>query len=135
MKIYIIQKIFVVLIMVLPLISWSGCKKQAKCGCGKDVISTLDTLLLDYSDITFGTNGTSASFSLGNDRYIFCNPFEMYAIYTKAEENEPFLLAGDLFWECTYLMQSGSGGSSYYYYFKVYNIEVTYMVPWPYGKK
>lgn len=140
MKMYIVRKILVVLIMVLPLISWSGCKKQAKCGCGKDVLFSYNKennneLLLKHSEITFGTNGASASFSMGYSTYIFCNPIEMYPIYTAMNNDDQMLLSGDAFWECNYLMQSGSGGSSYYYYYKVYNIEVTKLEPYLYGKK
>jgi hypothetical protein len=135
MKMYIVRKILVVLIMVLPLISWSGCKKQAKCGCGKDVLFSLKDELLDHSAITFGANGASASFSIGYSTYIFCNPIEMYALYSAMNKDDQMILSGDAFWECSYLMQSGSGGSSYYYYYKVYNIEVTKLEPYLYGKK
>ena len=134
MKMYIIRKIVVVLIMVIPLISWSGCKKQARCGCGKDVLFSLNDELMDHSSITFGSNGASASFSIGYSTYIFCNPLEMYAIYTDMNSSDRLRLSGDAFWECSYMMQSG-GGSSYSYYYKVYNIQVTKMEPEVYGKK
>src|SRR5664280_3092109 len=35
-----IKRIFVVLIIIAPVFSYSGCKKQARCGCGKDVIKS-----------------------------------------------------------------------------------------------
>jgi hypothetical protein len=59
----------------------------------------------------------------------------MYALYSAMNAEDQLLLSGDAFWECSYLMNSGSGGSSYYYYYKVYNIEVTKLEPYLYGKK
>jgi hypothetical protein len=130
---YLIQKILVAIIILLPIVSWSGCKKQAKCGCGKDVVSTIDSMLLDHSTIIYGSNGSTASFMLGYNTYYFCNPTEMYSKYTSMGNNDQMLLSGDLFWECSYLMNSSN--SSYYQYYKVYNIQVTLMEPYLYGKK
>jgi hypothetical protein len=135
MKMYIFRKILVILIMVLPLVSWSGCKKQAKCGCGKDVLFSLENELMNKSSITFGASGASASFTIGYSTYIFCNPIEMYAIYSTMKSDDQLLLSGDAFWECSYLMQSGGSSYSYSYYYKVYNIQVTKMEPYLYGKK
>ena len=41
MKRNMLRKLLVILIIAAPLASFPGCKKQAKCGCGKDVLFTL----------------------------------------------------------------------------------------------
>lgn len=139
MKLYIIiRKIFVALIIILPVFPWSGCKKQVKCGCNGDVIRSLKNELMDRSQIVYSTDGNSASFSItsgyGYDTYIFCNPGEMYPIYKDLEGQDQILLSGDLYWECQYMMSS-SNYSYYSYYYKVYNINVTEMKSYLYGKK
>jgi len=40
-----LRKIALALIIIVPSILYSDCKKQAKCGCGKDVVSTLSKIL------------------------------------------------------------------------------------------
>jgi hypothetical protein len=130
---YIITKIAAVIIILIPLFSWSGCKKQAKCGCGKDILFSIDSMLINRSSIVFGTNGSTASFTVGYDSYYFCNPVEMYSVYNSLGNNNQLLISGDCFWECQYLMNSGS--SSYYAYYKVYNIQVTLLTGYLYGKK
>jgi hypothetical protein len=130
---YIIRKLAVILIITLPLFSWSGCKKQAKCGCGKDVLYTITKQVLNRSSIVFGTDGATASFQMGYDTYYFCNPVEMYAIYNNLAGEDQILISGDVFWECTYLMNSGS--SQYYQMYRVYNIDVSALEAYVYGKK
>jgi hypothetical protein len=135
---YLIHKILVAAIILIPLFSWSGCKKQARCGCGKDVVSSIDSMLIDHSKISFGPNGASAYFSLTNaygyyDTYYFCNPLDFYSKYTKMNTNDQMILSGKLFWECQFMMNSSN--SYYTQYYKVYNIEVTQMEAYLYGKK
>ena len=129
---YLINKILTVIIILLPVVYWSGCKKQAKCGCDKkDVVATIDSLLLDHSDIYY-TDSTNAVFQMGYNTYYFCNPVEMYSKYKSINSDDQLLISGFLYWECNFLMNSSS--SSYYNY-KVYNIDVTLLEPYLYGKK
>jgi len=134
---YLIRKIIVVTIILLPLFFFQGCKKQAKCGCGKDILFSLDNKLMDYSSISYSSNGQTASFLIYNgiyyDTYIFCNPEEMYSTYTDLSGEEQVLISGDVFWDCSYMMNSSN--SYYYSYYKVYNIEITGMKSYLYGKK
>ena len=129
----IIRKILIVLIMVIPLISFSGCKKQPKCGCGKDVLQTLTNQPLDYSSLIYNETGTNAWFQSGLDTYYFCNPGEMYPVYTKLKSGDQLLISGDLFWECNYLYSASN--YSYQMYYKVYQIQVTDLKAYLYGKK
>jgi hypothetical protein len=133
MRGYIIRKILVVLLMILPVVSWSGCKKQKKCGCGKDILFSLDEELLDYSDIVYNSDGTNAYFSIGYSTYYFCNPSEMYEAFKDISADDQILLSGDAFWECSYLMNASN--SYYYSLYKVYNIQVTGLKSYLYGKK
>ena len=139
MQLYIFRKILVVLIIILPVFSWSGCKKQVKCGCDGDILRSMDEELMDRSKIIYSADGSSAYFSVSNgyysnDTYYFCNPGEMYPKFKELEGEDQIILSGDLYWECTYMMNSSS--SSYYsYYYKVYNINVTELKSYLYGKK
>jgi hypothetical protein len=132
-----IRKIIIVIIILLPVLFFQGCKKQAKCGCGKDILFSIDKNLMDYSSISYSSNGKTASFLIYNgiyyDTYIFCNPEEMYSTYTDLSGEEQVLISGDVFWDCTYMMNSSN--SYYYSYYKVYNIEITGMKSYLYGKK
>ena len=134
---YLIRKIVVVAIILLPVFFFQGCKKQVKCGCGKDIIKSLDNELMAYSSISYSSNGQTASFSIYNgiyyDTYIFCNPEEMYPSYIKLTGEEQVLISGDVFWDCTYMMNSSNSYS--YSYYKIYNIEITGMKSYLYGKK
>jgi hypothetical protein len=135
---YIIRKIIVILIILVPVISWSGCKKQVKCGCDGDILRSLDNELMDRSTIHYSADGASAYFTVSNgyyyDTYYFCNPGEMYDAFMDLEGEDQLILSGNLYWECTYLMNS-SNSSYYSYYYKVYNIDVTELKSYLYGKK
>ncbi len=134
---YLIRKIVISAIILLPVFSFQGCKKQVKCGCGKDILFSIDNQLMDYSTISYYPNGESASFAVYNgiyyDTYIFCNPQEMFSHYSDLEGEEQILISGDVFWDCTYMMNSSN--SYYYSYYKIYNIEITGMKSYLYGKK
>jgi hypothetical protein len=82
MKLYIFRKILVILIIILPVFSWSGCKKQVKCGCDGDVLRSLTDELMARSQIIYSSDGSSPYFTISNgyyyDTYYFCNPGEMF---------------------------------------------------------
>jgi len=134
---YLIRKIVVVAIILLPVFFFQGCKKQVKCGCGKDILFSIDNEPMTYSSISYSSNGQTASFSIYNgiyyDTYIFCNPGEVFETYKDLEGEGQVLISGDVFWDCTYMMQSSNSYS--YSYYKIYNIEVTEMKSELYGKK
>jgi len=132
MKVNILRKIFVLLIFAAPLVSYSGCKKQAKCGCGKDVLFTLT----NTSAHVYWDTGTSIWFIADNDPYsyyYFCNPSEMFKTMTDFKSGDDLLVSGHVYWECNYLMQAGN--SSYASYSKTYMIQVTDVHMDLYGKK
>ena len=134
MKSHIISRIFVILIIIAPVLSYSGCKKQAKCGCDGDVLFSLTN---EPATVYFNETGTTISFNrYGNayDTYVFCNPGEMFPKFTDFKSGDLLEVTGSVFWDCNYLYQS----SNYSYqmsYYKIYNVVVTDVVKSPYGKK
>ncbi len=128
----IIRKILVILIMVLPVI-YSGCRKQDKCGCGKDTLFSLTDEPLNYSSLIYNSGGSNAYFQSGMDTYYFCNPGEMYPIYSTLKTGDQVLISGDVFWECNYLYSASN--YSYQMYYKVYQIQVKELKTYLYGKK
>jgi hypothetical protein len=131
MQLNILRKILVILIFATPAISYSGCKKQAKCGCGKDVLFTLaDEPAYVYFNET-GSNIYFTSLSDPYSTYYFCNPSEMFPKMSDYNPGDQLLVSGYVYWDCNYLYQASN--SSYGAYYKVYMVEVTNMDL--YGKK
>ena len=135
MRVQILRKIIVVLIIIAPLLSYSGCKKQAKCGCDGDVLSSFVAELMDYSSLIYSSDGKSAYFTIGYDTYNFCNPTEMFETYKKFATGGQVMMWGDFYWNCAYSQQSSGSYSSYQNYYKSYDIHVTKLDEQPYGKK
>jgi hypothetical protein len=133
MRGYIFRKILVVLIFIIPAVSYTGCKKQARCGCDKDILFSLDNESIDYSTLVFNAEGTTGYFQLGYDTYYLCNPVESYEIYKTFTAGDQMLMSGDAFWECNYLYNSSN--YSYASYYKVYTLHVTDLKVYLYGKK
>jgi len=130
---YIIRKISVLLIVILPVIFNFACKKQPKCGCGKDVVFSLTNEPLSYNSLIYSEGGTNAYFMIGMDTYYFCNPGEMYPEYSKLRSGDQLLISGDVYWECNYLYSTSN--YSYYNYYRVYQVQVKEMKAYLYGKK
>ncbi len=131
MKVSMLRKIFVVLIMTAPLVSYSGCKKQAKCGCGKDVLFILTNTVCHV----YWTTGSIVYFQTSSDpysTYYFCNPSEMFPKLENYKTGDELLVSGSVYYECNYLYQAGN--SSYGSYYKSYNIQVTDVYMDMYGK-
>lgn len=128
-----IRKFLVLFIIIAPLVSYSGCKKQPKCGCGKDVLFTLtDAQAAVYFNET-GTNITFTTVDNPYSQYNFCNPGEMFPKMKDFSSGDVLLVSGHVYWECNYLYQSSN--SSYNSYYKVYMIQVTDVYIDLYGKK
>lgn len=129
----IIRKILVAFIILVPVVSYTGCKKQAKCGCDGDVLFTLDKV---QATVYYNETGTSITFSTLSDPYStynFCNPGEMFPKLKDYKSGDVLLVSGHAYWECNYLYQSSN--YSYQSYYKVYMIQVTDVSVDLYGKK
>jgi hypothetical protein len=132
MKSNILRKILVILIILAPAVSYSGCKKQAKCGCGKDVLFTLT----NQPARVYWETGSTISFKTLSDPYStynFCNPSEMFSKLSEYKSGDELLVSGHAYWDCSYLSQSSN--SSYQSYYKIYQIQVTNVYMDLYGKK
>jgi hypothetical protein len=131
MKRNMLRKLLVMLIIVAPLVSFPGCKKQAKCGCGKDVLFTLT----NERALVFWETGSSISFRTLNDPYStynFCNPHEMFPKLSEYKTGDELLVSGHAYWNCSYVSQSSN--SSYGSMYKIYDVEVTNVYMNLYGK-
>jgi hypothetical protein len=132
MKRNILRKILVILIILAPAVSYSGCKKQAKCGCGKDVLFTLT----NQPAHVYWETGSTITFRTLSDPYStynFCNPSEMFPKMSEYKSGDELLVSGHAYWDCSYLSQSSN--SSYQSYYKIYQIQVTNIYMDQFGKK
>lgn len=128
----IVAGITTVVLIIAALLSASGCKKQPKCGCNGD---SLDTLNLTHVYITYDADNKTAQFSpIWNsyEIYYFCNPSEWMSTLTKFNQGEEILISGPYFYECNYLMNSSN--SYYYNLWRIYQINVTDVRAYEYGK-
>ena len=130
MKKHLILKIIVAGLFLLPLVPFQGCKKQPKCGCGKDVIHSLNDIPVTMYQITSGSIMFTTMLSPGS-MYYFCNPSQWYDSLQKLNTSSSLLLSGKAYYDCTYLMQTSN--SSYYSY-PVFQVDVTGIKEDNYGK-
>jgi len=120
------------LLLIAGVISTAGCKKQPKCGCDGDA---LDTLKQAHVYISYDAETKSAQFRplwSSFDIYYFCNPSDFMDELKTFEQNTEILVSGAFFYECNYLMNAGNGGS--YSMYKIYQIQVTDVAAYDYGK-
>lgn len=131
----ILRKSLVLLVILIPvMIADSSCKKQPKCGCGKDVIITLNK---EPVRIQFSVEDNTISFSPVINPYAnyqLCNPSEWIDYLSDFTSPVTLLVSGPAYYECNYLYNS----SNYMYYqpsYRVYQIEVSAIEEDLYGKK
>jgi hypothetical protein len=127
-----IKRIFVILIIIAPVFSYSGCKKQARCGCGKDVIKSFAGTSCTITWTEGG--GTIYAQTVGDaySTYIFCNPAQMFPKLVDAKQGDILQLTGDVYWNCTYVYQSSN--SAYQSLYRTYDIQVSDLFQDLYGK-
>jgi hypothetical protein len=131
MKSKVAGRFLITLLFILPLIiTYGGCKKQAKCGCGKDIIINLNEVKVT---VQYDSAGRSAIFypvySTGST-YYFCNPGEWIDSLEKMNTNDYLLLTGKAYYDCNYMMQA----ANYSYLPPVYQVDVTGLREDNYGK-
>jgi hypothetical protein len=133
MKGNIIRKLFVAVMIIAPLFSFSDCKKQAKCGCDGDILGSYTDI---QATVYFNETGTNIYFMpLSNpySTYNFCNPGEMFPKMKDFKSGDVLLVSGSYYWECNYLYQSSN--SSYMSSYRVYMMNVTNVRVDMFGKK
>jgi hypothetical protein len=122
----------IILAVVAGVILLAGCRKQPKCGCDGDA---LDTLFDAHVYITYDADKKMAQFTplwSPYEIYYFCNPSEFMSELTKFDQGEEILVSGPYFYECNYLMSSSN--SYYYNLWRIYQIQVTSVSSYDYGK-
>jgi hypothetical protein len=125
------KRILVALIIIAPIITYSDCKKQARCGCGKDALSTFAGTSC-YIYWTDGATITAMAVGDAYSTYIFCNPSEMFPNLKDAKSGDVLQVSGPVYWDCNYVYQSSN--SSYQSIYKTYDIQVTALSLNLYGK-
>lgn len=132
MKSLIFRNSVLVLIILTPFFIDLGCKKQIKCGCGKDVIKDI----VDGSAyVYYDTIARSAFFypeTLDGSTFYFCNPGRWLDTLKKYTSGQLLLVSGKASYECNYLMNAGNYG---YYVPPTYQTTVTDIKKNNYAKK
>ena len=128
------RKIFIILLVAIPAFTLTDCKKQKKCGCGKDVLFSFTD---SPCNVYYNESGTIIYLMTVGDpysTYSFCNPEEMYPKIKEYTSGEELLVSGHVYWDCNYVWQS-SNQSYQTSLYKQYNIQVTNAYLDMYGKK
>lgn len=132
MKSFRLRKILIVLIILAPLISDLGCKKQPKCGCGKDVVFEITDGQATVYYIESSKSAYFYSVMSTGSTYYFCNPGQWIDSLKQYPQGKVLLVTGKCYYECNYLMNSGNYG---YYMPPVYQVQVTAIKEDNYSKK
>jgi hypothetical protein len=128
------RKLCITLIFFAAVFISTDCKKQIKCGCGKDVYITLTN---QSCNIYFGAEKSVITAQIVGSPYViynFCNPTEMAAKLVDAQYGDVMLLSGDVYYDCTSVYQQSNSGysTSLMQYFQVQVSDLTLDM---YGKK
>jgi hypothetical protein len=126
-----LRRFIVILIIIAPIVSYEGCKKQTRCGCGNDVLVTLTG---SSAYVYWPTPGTIYFQIVGDmySTYYFCNPTEMTPKLVDAKSGDILQVSGHVYWDCNYVYQSSN--SPYQSPYKVYQCQVTDLTLDLYGK-
>jgi hypothetical protein len=132
MKSFLFRKSLIFLIIIAPLILDMGCKKQKRCGCGKDVIFEITD---GPASVSYIESSKTAYFYASNSVgsiYYFCNPGKWIDFLKTYPQGQTLLVTGKVYYECQYLMNSGNYG---YYIPPTYQVDVTGLKEDNYSKK
>lgn len=141
MKLKILKKSVIILIILAPLVTDQGCKKQPKCGCGKDAIFVFsDENMNNVANVYYSETTKIASFYSDlhpGSTFYFCNPgkwIDTLKTFPKDNNDQllPLLIYGIVYYECNYLMNAANYS---YYVSPVYQVDVTAIKEDNYGKK
>lgn len=127
-----IGRLLISFIILVPLFFDLGCKKQPKCGCGKDLIFEITD---GQANVYYAESSKSAYFysaSSSGSTYYFCNPGQWIDSLKKYPQGKILLISGKAYYDCTYLMNSGNYG---YYIPPTYQVEVSNIREDKYSKK
>jgi hypothetical protein len=127
-----LRKIIIFLIITAPIVSYEGCKKQAKCGCGNDVQgSFIDNSFYIYYNDTYSTMYLQLVGDL-YDYYYPCSPSKVISKLDGIKSGDVVQVSGSAYWNCNYTYQSSN--SPYQSAQRVFDIEITDLFIDLYGK-
>jgi hypothetical protein len=95
----ILRKIIIALIIIAPVLTYTDCRKQPKCGCGKDEVATLT----NASAYIYWSDGATIQFQTISDvysTYFFCNPSEMLPKLADSKSGDVLLVSGHVYYNC-----------------------------------
>lgn len=129
-----LKKLLIAGVIICAVFISTDCKKQVRCGCGKDVAQSFTNASV-Y--VYFSADKAVISCSLISNPYAtynFCNPTEMAPSLVDAKYGDIMLVTGDSYYDCTSVYQQSN---SVYQQSLVqyYQIEVSELTLDLYGKK
>jgi hypothetical protein len=134
------RKLSVTVLIVASVLISADCKKQVRCGCGEDVVRTLENSAGGPVPVYIAFNADKSSIwcSLVGDAtgspYTFCNAAEMVSSLADAKYGDIMLVRGEAYWDCSYVY-SASNSPYQYSYAQYYQLHVTELTLNLYGKK
>jgi hypothetical protein len=101
------RKLIIIFLFLFPLLAYQGCKKQPKCGCGKDVIFELknaksyiqqksEGFIAFYSDVYQGAT------------FYFCRPETWIDSLNNLNTSNYLLISGKAYYEPVYQVEVSS---------------------------
>jgi len=127
-----LRKLLVIVVLFVPLFTNTDCKKQKKCGCGKDILFELKR----PSYVFFNDENLIITMQTIDDfysYYTFCNSSEIMPDLKNFKSGDELMVSGNVYWDCNYVMQASSGSYQAYSY-RSYVIHVTDIYMDMYGK-
>jgi hypothetical protein len=122
MKSNIFRKILIVLIIIAPVIFDIGCKKQKRCGCGKDVVMEITDGQVYVSYLESSKTIMFQSIVSSGSTYYICNPGDWIDFVKKFPQGQLLLVSGKAYYDCQYMMNSSNYG---YYIPPTYQVQVS----------
>ncbi len=127
-----ISKFLIAGVIIFAMFISTDCKKQVRCGCGKDVVRSL---VNTSANIYFSPDkATISCYIVGNQyaSYTFCNPSEMAPKLVDISSGDIMLVTGSAYYDCQALSQQSN--SRYPSIQQYYQIEVDDLTLDLYGK-
>ena len=130
----ILRKTLVIIVLFAPLFTNTDCKKQKRCGCGKDVLYSLtgspSYVYFDSESPIITMRRLSDQFSF----YTFCNPDEIKPKIANFRSGEELMVSGNVYWDCNYVWQQSQSYGYQSSLYQSYTIHVTDIYMNMYGK-
>jgi len=131
-----LRKVLVIVVLFIPLVINTDCKKQKRCGCvNKDTLFSFEGSICNVYFYDESENSTITLMRMNDyySTYTLCNPDEIRPMLENVKYGDEMVVYGDVYWDCNYVMQASSGSYSAYSY-QAYSVYVTDIKVDMYGK-